>query len=135
MPDIEALQAEEIAQGYRDEVCPTCGTEFKAYIHFIRCEARPCPMISTKETPSTSSRNLPRKRRPRTQEIPPPMSVPSISDCERMAVARERERCAKIAESVYGGRSHNSASENADVYRAQDAACAKIAAAIRAQKE
>lgn len=49
MPDTEALQREALAQGYKDEMCSRCGALFKAYIHFIHCDARPCPMISTKE--------------------------------------------------------------------------------------
>lgn len=39
-----------LAEGYRDETCPKCGTPFEAQIHFIRCEATPCPMVSTKDT-------------------------------------------------------------------------------------
>lgn len=42
------------------------------------------------------------------------------------------EECAKIAENCFGGKAHTYASENADLYRAQDAACALIAAKIRA---
>lgn len=46
------------------------------------------------------------------------------------AVSAERERCARIAEKAFPP-AHTYASENADVYRAQDAAAARIAAAIR----
>ena len=45
-PDLERLQHEALAEGYKDETCPKCGTEFKAYHHFIRCDSKPCPMIS-----------------------------------------------------------------------------------------
>lgn len=58
----------------------------------------------------------------------------AIDAARDAAVARERERCAKIAENIYGGRAHTYASEDADVYRAQDDTCNKIAAAIRAVK-
>jgi hypothetical protein len=47
MPDIAKLHAEAIAEGYRDETCSKCGVEFLAHIHFIRCDATPCPMRST----------------------------------------------------------------------------------------
>ena len=49
MPDIDALQREALAEGYKDETCPKCGIEFKAYIHFVRCDADRCPMKSTTE--------------------------------------------------------------------------------------
>jgi hypothetical protein len=39
---------EAIAAGYKDEMCPKCGTLFAAQIHFIRCDAEPCPMKSTR---------------------------------------------------------------------------------------
>lgn len=42
------LHAEAIAQGYKDETCSRCGTVFLAHIHFIRCNARPCPMLPDK---------------------------------------------------------------------------------------
>ena len=42
------------------------------------------------------------------------------------------EQCAKIAENFFGGKAHTYSSENADLYRAQDAACKLIAAKIRA---
>jgi uncharacterized OB-fold protein len=32
-----------------DEICPKCGTVFKPYHHWVRCEAKPCPMVSTKD--------------------------------------------------------------------------------------
>jgi uncharacterized C2H2 Zn-finger protein len=38
-----------IAEGYKDEACPKCGAVFEAQIHFIRCDAKPCPMVSTQE--------------------------------------------------------------------------------------
>jgi len=41
--------AEALAQGYKDETCSKCGTVFLAHIHFVRCHAKPCPMVSTKE--------------------------------------------------------------------------------------
>ena len=41
------------------------------------------------------------------------------------------EKAAKVAEKAYGGPAHTYASENAELYRAQDEACAKIAASIR----
>ncbi len=47
------------------------------------------------------------------------------------AIFAERERCAKIAEKAFGGPAHTYASENADIYRAQDSACYHIAALIR----
>lgn len=49
MPDFVKLQAEAEAQGYIDQTCSMCGTFFKAYIHFIRCDTRPCPMVSKKD--------------------------------------------------------------------------------------
>jgi hypothetical protein len=42
------------------------------------------------------------------------------------------EQCAKIAENCFGGKAHTYSSENADMYRVQDAACGLIAAKIRA---
>ncbi len=48
-PDIAQLHADAIAQGYKDETCSRCGTEFLAHIHFVRCKADPCPMRSTKD--------------------------------------------------------------------------------------
>lgn len=33
--------------GYKDETCGKCGAVFKAHIHFIRCDATLCPMVST----------------------------------------------------------------------------------------
>jgi hypothetical protein len=50
MPDLEELQREALAQGYKDETCSKCGTVFKAYVHFVRCDAKPCPMVSTKDS-------------------------------------------------------------------------------------
>lgn len=47
------------------------------------------------------------------------------------AILAERERCAGLAANFYGGRAHTYASENADVYMAQDRTCSGIAAAIR----
>lgn len=41
---------EALAQGYKDETCSKCGAPFLAHIHFVRCDARPCPMVSTKDT-------------------------------------------------------------------------------------
>ena len=42
--------AQAIAEGYPDktEICPECGTVFRNYHHFIRCERRPCPMSTGK---------------------------------------------------------------------------------------
>ena len=40
---------EAIAAGYKDDVCSKCGALFEAQIHFIHCDARPCPMVSTKD--------------------------------------------------------------------------------------
>jgi len=45
-PDQERLHADALANGYKDETCPHCGAVFLAHIHFIRCDHRPCPMIS-----------------------------------------------------------------------------------------
>lgn len=50
MNDIEALHRAALAEGFVDETCSHCGTLFPAHVHFIRCERRPCPMISTKNT-------------------------------------------------------------------------------------
>jgi hypothetical protein len=49
IPDLVKLQAEAEAQGYVDETCPKCGTVLKAYHHFIRCDANPCPMVSKRD--------------------------------------------------------------------------------------
>lgn len=38
-----------LADGYKDETCPKCGALFEAQIHFVRCDAKPCPMVSTKD--------------------------------------------------------------------------------------
>jgi hypothetical protein len=46
MTDTERLHAEALANGYKDETCSRCGAEFLAHIHFIRCDHRPCPMLS-----------------------------------------------------------------------------------------
>lgn len=40
---------EALAAGYKDETCAKCGILFEAQIHFIRCDARPCPMRSTQD--------------------------------------------------------------------------------------
>lgn len=45
----QSLRDQAIVDGYKDETCAKCGTLFEAHVHFIRCEARPCPMISTKD--------------------------------------------------------------------------------------
>lgn len=58
MTDRERLRQEAIAEGYKDETCPKCGTLFEAHIHFIRCDAEPCPMKSTKDTRSLLDRLL-----------------------------------------------------------------------------
>lgn len=50
MTERDRLHAEAIAEGYKDETCPKCGTLFEAHIHFIRCDAESCPMKSTKDT-------------------------------------------------------------------------------------
>jgi len=34
---------------YGDEECPNCGALFAPHHHFIRCAAKPCPMVSTKD--------------------------------------------------------------------------------------
>lgn len=38
-----------LAEGYKDEICSRCKKLFEAHIHWIRCDANPCPMKSTKE--------------------------------------------------------------------------------------
>jgi hypothetical protein len=48
--------AQALADGYKDETCPKCGTLFEAHIHFVHCTARPCPMISTKDPRSILER-------------------------------------------------------------------------------
>ena len=42
--------AQAVAEGYPDvdETCSACGTVFKNYHHFIRCERKPCPMSTGK---------------------------------------------------------------------------------------
>jgi hypothetical protein len=40
---------EALAEGLKDETCAKCGAIFYAHIHFVRCEAKPCPMVSTKD--------------------------------------------------------------------------------------
>lgn len=47
--DIARLHAEALAEGYKDETCSRCSTEFLAHIHFIRCAFDSCPMRSTKD--------------------------------------------------------------------------------------
>ncbi len=44
------------------------------------------------------------------------------------------EEAARAAEKAYGGPAHTYASENADIYRAQDGACDRIATIIRSLK-
>lgn len=44
------LREEAIAQGYKDETCPKCGTLFEAHKHFVLCYSRPCPMMSTEDS-------------------------------------------------------------------------------------
>ena len=56
MTDIETLHAEALAQGYKDETCSRCGGFFPAHIHFVRCDKRPCPMISTTDVHSLLDR-------------------------------------------------------------------------------
>ncbi len=56
----------------------------------------------------------------------------SLIALTRSVRAAAIEECARIAEGCFGGKAHTYASENADLYRAQDAACALIAAKIRA---
>jgi hypothetical protein len=50
MTEDRNYHAEAIAEGYKDEVCPKCNVNFPAEIHFVRCEAESCPMISTKDS-------------------------------------------------------------------------------------
>lgn len=50
----------------------------------------------------------------------------------KMARLEAIEECAVIAEKIYGGKAHTYASENADVYYAQDETCGLIAKSIRA---
>lgn len=47
---------EAVAEGLKDETCPRCSAVFYAHIHFVRCENRPCPMISTKDPRSILER-------------------------------------------------------------------------------
>lgn len=46
---MNSAREEAISQGYKDETCPRCGGLFEAQIHFIHCDAKPCPMVSTKD--------------------------------------------------------------------------------------
>ena len=46
----EELHTQALSEGYKDETCPRCGVEFQAHIHFIRCDANPCPMRSKANT-------------------------------------------------------------------------------------
>ena len=57
----------------------------------------------------------------------------AIEAAEQAAREAEREACARIAEKAFGGPAHTYASENADLYRAQDGACELIASLIRAR--
>lgn len=52
------IREEAIAEGYKDETCPKCGTLFEAHKHFILCDSRPCPMISTSDPRSLFDRML-----------------------------------------------------------------------------
>jgi hypothetical protein len=45
----EQMREAAIAQGYTDETCAKCGTLFEAHHHFVRCDARDCPMVSTSD--------------------------------------------------------------------------------------
>lgn len=58
-----------------------------------------------------------------------------IASAIRSAENDKLEEAALAAEKAYGGPAHTYASENADIYRAQDAACARIAGHIRALKK
>ena len=48
----EELHKEALAEGYKDEKCPKCGTMFLAHHHFVRCNEAECPMKSTTDTKS-----------------------------------------------------------------------------------
>ena len=48
----EELHKEALAEGYKDEKCPTCGTMFLAHHHFVICDQSSCPMKSTIDTKS-----------------------------------------------------------------------------------
>ena len=55
-PHIPPTEAEKIAQAAAegfpdvDETCPACGSVFKNYHHFIRCDRKDCPMSDGKGT-------------------------------------------------------------------------------------
>lgn len=38
------LHDESLSEGYKDEICPTCGVVFLAHKHLVRCYIKPCPM-------------------------------------------------------------------------------------------
>ena len=56
----------------------------------------------------------------------------SLSEIVSITRASTIMECAKIAENCLGGRAHTYTSENAELYRSQDALCELIAAKIRA---
>ena len=58
-----------------------------------------------------------------------------IAEALRRAQNDKLEEAARVAEKAFGGKAHTYASENADIYRAQDAACERIASHIRALKK
>ncbi len=50
------LREGAIAEGYKDETCSKCGTMFEAHKHFVLCDVRPCPMVSTSDPRSLFDR-------------------------------------------------------------------------------
>lgn len=42
--DMDTNHQEALDEGYKDEVCPKCGTVFLAHHHFVKCPEKSCPM-------------------------------------------------------------------------------------------
>lgn len=45
-----AKEAEALEQGYKDEMCVKCGSTFCAFMHFIHCNRKDCPIVDNKGT-------------------------------------------------------------------------------------
>lgn len=55
---------------------------------------------------------------------------PAMQKAYRLGYEAMRKRAAEVCRNVYGGRAHTYASENADIYRAQDGTIASCVKAI-----
>lgn len=43
-------QDEALEQGYKDEMCEKCGSTWCAFMHFVHCSRKDCPLVEGKGT-------------------------------------------------------------------------------------